>query len=412
MGAAGSKDAKAPVPENGTDRDYSLAEGALDLVLTGLMVYTSYRCAEYLMKNFSPMLDDFMTGNASKAKLKRRLEAAKRPVFSMNHYESIIAADLVDPNELDVGFADIGGLEEQKRELHDLVVLPLQSPEFFQSKLLSVPNGILLYGRPGTGKTLLAKAIAKESGAFFINLKVSTLMSKWFGESQKLVKAAFSLAQKLAPCIIFIDEVDSFMGSRSSGATDPTYNSMKTEFMALWDGFVENSPNGGFGVIVLGATNRPADVDSAFLRRMPRTFEVELPNAVQREQILAVHLRGEPLAADLDLKSLAQSTENYSGSDLKELCRAALMLPVREHIEACREHLRARRSPPPDAQRRPLAKRDFDVAKKRVQATGETAYAYAAANEPSQGMSPDVMAAMMAMAMQQFMPAGNNRSRS
>ncbi|KDO34988.1 hypothetical protein SPRG_01051 [Saprolegnia parasitica CBS 223.65] len=408
MGTANSKDARpAESSTSANTSNESMAETALDIVLTGLMVYTSYRCADYLVKSMGPMLDDFWSGSASKAKLKRRLQKAQRPVFTMNHYESIIAGDLVDPSDLGVGFDDIGGLEDQKRELHDLVVLPLQSPEYFQSKLLSVPNGILLYGRPGTGKTLLAKAIAKESGAFFINLKISTLMSKWFGESQKLVKAAFSLAQKLAPCIIFIDEVDSFMGARSSGASDPTYNSMKTEFMALWDGFVENSPNGGFGVIVLGATNRPADVDAAFLRRMPRTFEVELPNAQQREQILSVHLRGEALGPDVTLSQLARETDNYSGSDLKELCRAALMLPVREHIEMCREHLRAKRPPPSDVTRRPLSRRDFDVAKKRVQATGETAYAYAAANEPQQGppmMTPE-MVAMMAMGMQHFMQA-------
>ncbi|OQS03693.1 ATPase [Thraustotheca clavata] len=415
MGAGNSK-AEKPQNDTTSDGGTSTAEIALDIVLNVILLYSSYQCAKYLYKNLMPMIDDMYSANSSRSKLKDRLEKAQRPVFRMNHYESIIAADLVDPSELEVGFADIGGLEDQKRELYDLIVLPLQHPEHFQSKLLSVPNGILLYGKPGTGKTMLAKAIAKESGAFFINLKVSTLMSKWFGESQKLVKAAFSLAQKLAPCIIFIDEVDSFMGNRSGNASDPTYNSMKTEFMALWDGFTENSPNGGFGVIVLGATNRPADVDSAFLRRMPRTFEVGLPDTDQREKILKVHLRGEDFAADLNLSQLARETEGYSGSDLKELCRAALMLPLREHIESCREYLKANKKPPTNAVRRPLNRQDFRIAKTRVQPTGESAYAYAASNDQNGAgvppMNPEMVATLMALGMQHMMQAAANQPRN
>ncbi|RHY32584.1 hypothetical protein DYB32_002416 [Aphanomyces invadans] len=364
------------------------------------------------------MIEDMYQSKDTAAKLKKRLAESKRATITMNHYESIIAADLVDPADLHVTFADIGGLDAQKRDLHELVVLPLQCPDFFaQSKLLAVPKGILLYGRPGTGKTLLAKAIAKESGAFFINLKISTLMSKWFGESQKLVKAAFSLAKKLAPCIIFIDEVDSFMGARNGGASDPTYNSMKTEFLALWDGFADNSSpdGGGFGVIVLGATNRPADVDAAFLRRMPRTFEVELPDATQREQILRVHLKHEALDADVNLAALARDTVNFSGSDLKELCRAALMLPLREHIDAFRA-ANAPVSPkdesPPvvhTVSKRPVCAADFAAARTRVHATGATAYAYANEhqshehNQASQAITPEMLAAMMTIGMQHFM---------
>lgn len=175
------------------------------------------------------MIDDFRQGQNGKSKLQHRLTRTGRPMFRTNYYEEIIAGDIVDPHDIDVSFADIGGLEQQKRDIYDLVILPLRAPEFFSSrgKLLSAPKGILLYGKPGTGKTMLAKAIAKESGAFFIDLKISTIMSKWFGESQKLVRAAFSLATKLAPCIIFIDEVDSFMGNRG-GAMEPTMGSMKT----------------------------------------------------------------------------------------------------------------------------------------------------------------------------------------
>lgn len=182
-----------------------------------------------LLQTLKPMMDDYLEGASSQSKLQKRLSRTGRPVFNTNYFENIIAGDIVDPVDIDVSFGDIGGLERQKRDIYDLVVLPLKSPEFFAARgnLLSVPKGILLYGKPGTGKTMLAKAIAKESGAFFIDLKISTIMSKWFGESQKLVRAAFSLARKLAPCIIFIDEVDSFMGKRG-GVSDPTFSSMKT----------------------------------------------------------------------------------------------------------------------------------------------------------------------------------------
>lgn len=175
------------------------------------------------------MIDDFRQSGNSRLKLHNRLARSGRRMVSTSYFEEVIAGDIVDPHDIDVSFSDIGGIESQKRDIYDLVVLPLKCPQFFHERgsLLSVPKGILLYGQPGTGKTMLAKAIAKESGAFFIDLKLSTIMSKWFGESQKLVRATFSLAQKLAPCIIFIDEVDSFMGKRS-GVSDPTLAAMKT----------------------------------------------------------------------------------------------------------------------------------------------------------------------------------------
>uniref|UniRef100_M4C195 AAA+ ATPase domain-containing protein n=1 Tax=Hyaloperonospora arabidopsidis (strain Emoy2) TaxID=559515 RepID=M4C195_HYAAE len=383
------------------------------------------------------MLDDWNKGQDSQAKLKNRLQRTGRRAFSTNYFENVIAGDIVDPQDIDVSFDDIGGLERQKRDIHDLVVLPLRSPEFFASrgKLLTVPKGILLYGMPGTGKTMLAKAIAKESGAFFIDLKISTIMSKWFGESQKLVRAAFSLARKLAPCIIFIDEVDSFMGKRG-GVSDPTFSSMKTEFLALWDGFTEmsNENNGGFGVIVMGATNRPGDVDPAFLRRMPRTFEIGLPDRPQREKILRLQLKTELVDDTVNFSNLASDTVYYSGSDLKELCRAALMIPLREHIDNCRAAAEeaAKNQPAEDEKpqicdngalpepptMRPLSMADFDEARTMVQPTGATAYAYENAqnekpgrqtsNGPGMSMDPDMFAAVLAAGLQSLMQQSHN----
>ncbi|EEY68893.1 ATPase [Phytophthora infestans T30-4] len=403
------------------------------MVLDGLMLYTMYQTSKYLYKQLKPMMDDWSNGQDSQAKLQSRLKRTGRRVFNTNYFENVIAGDIVDPQDIDVSFEDIGGLERQKRDIHDLVVLPLKSPEFFASrgKLLTAPKGILLYGKPGTGKTMLAKAIAKESGAFFIDLKISTIMSKWFGESQKLVRAAFSLARKLAPCIIFIDEVDSFMGKRG-GVSDPTFSSMKTEFLALWDGFTEmNTENdGGFGVIIMGATNRPGDVDPAFLRRMPRTFEIGLPNRPQREKILRLQLKTEGVDNNFDFVKLANDTMYYSGSDLKELCRAALMIPLREHIDNCRaaaEEAAKNRtvedekpqiyneaSQPEVPTMRPLSMADFDEARTMVQPTGATAYAYENFQEehkptppvsggPGMSIDMEMFAAIMATGLQNLM---------
>ncbi|KAJ9546230.1 hypothetical protein OSB04_025937 [Centaurea solstitialis] len=244
--------------------------------------------------------------------------------------KDVIACSVVNPDHIDVEFNSIGGLESIKKALHELVILPLVRPELFAyGKLLGPQKGVLLYGPPGTGKTMLAKAIAKESGAVFINVKTSDLMSKWFGDAQKLVAAIFSLAYKLQPAIIFIDEVDSFLGQRRATDHEAVTN-MKTEFMALWDGFTTDQ---SARVMVLAATNRPSDLDEAILRRLPQAFEIGVPDRKARAQILKVILKGERVEDNIDLDNIAAMCEGYTGSDLLELCKQAAYFPIRDLLD-------------------------------------------------------------------------------
>ncbi|KAJ8650210.1 hypothetical protein MRB53_003233 [Persea americana] len=267
---------------------------------------------------------------ASKKALEHKKEISKRlgrPLIDTNPYEDVIACDVINPDHIDVEFESIGGLEHVKQALFELVILPLRRPELFASgKLLSPQKGVLLYGPPGTGKTMLAKAIAKESGAVFINVRVSNLMSKWFGDAQKLVAAVFSLAHKLQPSIIFIDEVDSFLGQRRTTDHEAMTN-MKTEFMALWDGFTTDQ---NARVMVLAATNRPQELDEAILRRLPQTFEIGIPDRNERAKILNVILKGEGVEDDIHYDHIANLCEGYTGSDLLELCKQAAYFPVRD----------------------------------------------------------------------------------
>ncbi|XP_043717417.1 outer mitochondrial transmembrane helix translocase-like isoform X1 [Telopea speciosissima] len=267
---------------------------------------------------------------ASKKALEQKKEIAKRlgrPLVQTNPYEDVIACDVINPDHIDVEFDSIGGLENVKQALFELVILPLWRPELFaHGKLLSPQKGVLLYGPPGTGKTMLAKAIAKESGAVFINVKIANLMSKWFGDAQKLVAAVFSLAHKLQPAIIFIDEVDSFLGQRRNTDHEALTN-MKTEFMALWDGFTTDQ---NAQVMVLAATNRPSELDEAILRRLPQAFEIGIPDCSERAKIMKVILKGENVEDGIDFDHIASLCEGYTGSDLLELCKQAAYFPVRD----------------------------------------------------------------------------------
>ncbi|RLM79518.1 uncharacterized protein C2845_PM12G27110 [Panicum miliaceum] len=269
-------------------------------------------------------------------------------VLAKDEYECNFISAVVPPNEIGVKFDDIGALEDVKRTLDELVTLPMRRPELFShGNLLRPCKGVLLFGPPGTGKTLLAKALATEAGANFISITGSTLTSKWFGDAEKLTKALFSFASRLAPVIIFVDEVDSLLGARGGGFEHDATRRMRNEFMAAWDGLRSKESQ---RILILGATNRPFDLDDAVIRRLPRRFKlcssskifissvvyriyVDLPDAQNRMKILKILLAKEKLESDFKFDELANATEGYSGSDLKNLCVAAAYRPVHELLE-------------------------------------------------------------------------------
>uniref|UniRef100_A0A0E0K594 AAA+ ATPase domain-containing protein n=1 Tax=Oryza punctata TaxID=4537 RepID=A0A0E0K594_ORYPU len=269
-------------------------------------------------------------------RLKEQGIKTKRPSqniknLAKDEYERNFISAVVPPDEIGVKFDDIGALEDVKRTLDELVTLPMRRPELFShGNLLRPCKGVLLFGPPGTGKTLLAKALATEAGANFISITGSTLTSKWFGDAEKLTKALFSFASRLAPVIIFVDEVDSLLGARGGAFEHEATRRMRNEFMAAWDGLRSKESQ---RILILGATNRPFDLDDAVIRRLPRRIYVDLPDAQNRMKILKILLAKENLESDFRFDELANSTEGYSGSDLKNLCIAAAYRPVHELLE-------------------------------------------------------------------------------
>ncbi|KAK7264111.1 hypothetical protein RJT34_31715 [Clitoria ternatea] len=275
------------------------------------------------------------------SRLKGQETMSRKPAQSLKNlakdeFESNFISAVVPPGEIGVKFDDIGALENVKKALNELVILPMRRPELFShGNLLRPCKGILLFGPPGTGKTLLAKALATEAGANFLSITGSTLTSKWFGDAEKLTKALFSFASKLAPVIIFVDEVDSLLGARGGAFEHEATRRMRNEFMAAWDGLRSKENQ---RILILGATNRPFDLDDAVIRRLPRRIYVDLPDAENRMKILRIFLAQENLDPDFQFDKLANLTDGYSGSDLKNLCIAAAYRPVQELLEKEKEN--------------------------------------------------------------------------
>jgi transitional endoplasmic reticulum ATPase len=231
-----------------------------------------------------------------------------------------------------VHWDDIGGLEDVKQHLKEAVEWPLKNPEIFERLGIKPPKGIFLYGPPGSGKTLLARAVATESESNFITIKGPEVFSKWVGESEKAIREVFRKARMAAPAVIFLDEMDSLtprrgLGFSDSGVSERVISQLLTEM----DGIVTLED-----IVVIAATNRPDMVDPAVLRpgRFDRLIYVPEPDEKSRLQIFKIYMKGMPLNKDIDVNQLATITKYYSGADIESLCREAAMHALRSDINS------------------------------------------------------------------------------
>ncbi|KAI8482887.1 katanin p60 ATPase-containing subunit A1-like [Branchiostoma floridae x Branchiostoma belcheri] len=270
--------------------------------------------------------------------------------------------DIVQRNP-NVHWDDIAGNPEAKRLLEEAVVLPMWMPDFFKG-IRRPWKGVLMVGPPGTGKTMLAKAVATECGTTFFNVTSSTLSSKYRGESEKLVRLLFEMARFYAPSTIFVDEIDSICSRRGSDSEHEASRRVKSELLIQMDGVSANEGDEGKMVMVLAATNFPWDLDEALRRRLEKRIYIPLPDTSSREELLKINLKEVPIAEDVILASIAEKMDGYSGADITNVCRDASMMAMRRRIEGLTPD--QIKNLPKEELELPTCMKDFEEALKKV----------------------------------------------
>src|ERR671923_327412 len=289
-----------------------------------------YLCKEAAMKCLRRLLPEL---NLEEQKLPP--ETLDKLIITQNDFEQAIkdvmpsAMREVFLESPDVQWSCIGGLDEVKRELQEAVEWPLKYPDLYTKIGHTVPKGILLHGPSGTGKTLLAKAVATESEANFISAKGPELLSKWVGESERGIREIFRRARQAAPCVVFFDEIDSIAPTRGMGGDSMVTERVVSQLLTELDGIQALS-----GVVVLAATNRADMIDPALLRpgRFDKIVFVPMPDKIGRQKILEIHSKDKPIGSDIDLAKVAELTESFSGADTSSVANTAVSLVLHEYL--------------------------------------------------------------------------------
>jgi len=343
---------------------YKLYQNALDYFMTAMKYEKNERVKESIRKKFTEYLERAEKLkehlNAKQVKTKKAISAggpngsSKKKAGEGDNEDdddtdtkklkSNLASAILSekPN---VRWDDIAGLDAAKEALKEAVILPIKFPQLFTGNRKPW-KGILLYGPPGTGKSYLAKAVATEANSTFFSVSSSDLVSKWMGESERLVKQLFQLARESKPAIIFIDEIDSLCGTRGEGESEASRR-IKTEFLVQMNGVGNDMDQ----ILVLGATNIPWQLDSAIRRRFEKRIYIPLPELHARARMFQIHIGDTPCHLKMeDFRVLAEKTEGFSGSDIAVIVRDALMGPIRK--VQCATHFKEVFKPDEKAQRR------------------------------------------------------------